>query len=71
MKNKGRMQIFENKKVVSGPRDYQENVRRSKLCRVDKFSAKAIATPKPQSPKRQNKMYIKHNNNTVKIAGNS
>ena len=27
--------IFENKKVVSGPRDYQENVRRSRKCRVD------------------------------------
>ena len=35
MKNKGRMQIFENEKVVSGPRDYQENVRRSRKCRVD------------------------------------
>ena len=35
MKNKGRMQIFKKQKVVLGPRDYQENVRRSKLCRVD------------------------------------
>ena len=35
MKNKGRMQIFEKKRVVSGPRDYQENVRRSRKCRVD------------------------------------
>ena len=40
MKNKGRMQIFENEKVVFRPRDYQENVRRSRKCRVDKFPAK-------------------------------
>ena len=40
MKNKGRMQIFENEKVVFGPRDYQENVRRSRKCRVDKFPLK-------------------------------
>ena len=34
MKNKGRMQIFKKQKVVFGPRDYQENVRRSRKCRV-------------------------------------
>ena len=34
------MQIFENKKVAFGSRDYQENVRRSKLCWVDKFPTK-------------------------------
>ena len=58
MKNKGRMQIFENKKVVFRPRDYQENVRRSRKCRVDKFS-KYLDTKMKHLEKQMNQKVLK------------
>ena len=67
------MQVFKNEKVVYRPRDYREIVRRSKLCKVDKFSAKMDGygpllgqnyenPSQPQSPKAQKDKNRKENN---------